>query len=320
MKVLITGACGFVGPYVAASLTRMSGDEVSVLATGRTSGDRAESSRIHPLDVTDRESVVRTISGFDPTHVIHLAGIAAPVLAGANPRLAWQVHVEGTLNIAEALLEHAPACTLINAGSGLVYGESANSGHPLDELALLAPADSYGVTKAAADLALGAMSGAGLRCVRFRPFNHTGPGQGEAFVVPGFAMQIARIEAGLAPPVIKVGNLEAERDFLDVRDVAEAYVLAVRNSGSLAPGTIINLASGKARRIRDILEMLLDLSTTGIRVEQDRERMRPSDIPRYAGEAGRAKDLLGWMPRHDFAETVRDVLADCRRRVLAAGK
>ena len=118
-------------------------------------------------------------------------------------------------------MDKAPDCWLLNAGSGLVYGESAKPGLPLDESALLAPIDEYAVTKAAADLALGALARRGLKCIRFRPFNHTGAGQAGAFVIPAFAMQIAQIEAGLAEPVIHVGNLDAERDFLDVRDVVE---------------------------------------------------------------------------------------------------
>ena len=247
-----------------------------------------------------------------------LQGSPPPPPREADPQNTWRIHVQGALNVAHAILDNAPDCWLIHVGSGLVYGESAKPGLPLDENTLLAPIDDYGVTKAAADLALGALSRRGLKCIRLRPFNHTGPGQTEAFVVPAFAMQIARIEAGLAPPVIRVGNLDAERDFLDVRDVAKAYALVALNSDDLAPNTIFNIASGIPRRIGDILDQLLAQSSVKIVTEQDAQRLRPSDLPRIVGDASRARTRLGWAPEHPFEETLAAVLNDCRARVAQA--
>ena len=200
----------------------------------------------------------------------------------------------------------------------MVYGASAASGLPLDETIVLDPVDEYAVTKAAADLALGALARRGLRCVRMRPFNHTGPGQEEAFVVPSFAMQIARIEQGLQPPVIKVGNLDAERDLVDVRDVAAAYGLAVEKAASVPAGTILNIGAGRAYRVRDILDRLLGMSRLQIKVEQDPERMRPVDLPRIICNASQAHRTLGWAPQYDIDKTLADVLADCRVRLLNA--
>jgi GDP-4-dehydro-6-deoxy-D-mannose reductase len=268
------------------------------------------------MDVTDAAAVSAAIGRHKPTHVINLAGLAVPAVASANPKAAWQVHVHGVLNLAEAILDKAPDCWLLNAGSGLVYGESAKSGLPLDENTLLAPVDEYAVTKAAADLALGALTRRGLKAVRFRPFNHTGPGQAESFVIPAFAMQIAKIEAGLAPPVIRVGNLDVERDFLDVRDVVNAYALAVRHTvGFEEPGIILNIASGVPRCIGNILEWLLERSQVKISIEQDPMRLRPSDLPRIVGDASRLRQRLGWMPTHSFDETLAAVLNDCRSLV-----
>ena len=158
-------------------------------------------------------------------------------------------------------------------------------------------------TKAAADLALGALATQGLRCVRFRPFNHSGPGQTESFIVPALAAQIARIEAGIQPPVIKVGNLQAERDMLDVRDVVRAYALAIEKSDALASGTILNLASGIPFRMQTILDKLLSFSNADITIETDPERLRPSDIPRFIGVADKAQQLLGWKPEYVFADS-----------------
>ena len=200
MQVLITGARGFVGPYVSEALRSVCGGDITVVATSKVGGPHPVLDQIETLDVTDKVAVQDAIARHRPTHVVHLAGFAAPSAADADPQNTWRVHVQGTLNVASAILDRAPECWLVHVGSGLVYGESAKSGLPLDENTLLAPIDDYGVTKAAADLALGALSRRGLKCIRLRPFNHTGPGQTEAFVVPAFAMQIARIEAGLAPP------------------------------------------------------------------------------------------------------------------------
>ncbi|RVC61667.1 NAD-dependent epimerase/dehydratase family protein, partial [Mesorhizobium sp. M00.F.Ca.ET.038.03.1.1] len=266
----------------------------------------------------DTAAVHEAMARHRPTHVIHLAAVAAPDAAQANPRNTWRIHVDGALNVANAILNTAPDCWLVHVGSGLVYGESAKTGRPLDESTLLAPVDDYAATKAAADLALGALSYRGLKCVRMRPFNHTGPGQTEAFAVPAFAMQIARIEAGLAPPLIRVGNLDARRDFLDARDIANAYARAVLNSNKLAPNTIFNLASGLSWRMADILDLLLAQSSVKIVVEQDPLRMRPSDLPCIVGDATRARTLLGWAPEHSFEETLAAVLQDCRARVAQA--
>jgi GDP-4-dehydro-6-deoxy-D-mannose reductase len=315
MRVMITGARGFVGPYVSEALHNVCGGDIAVIATSKDGGPHPVLGQIEGLDVTDRVGVQYAIARHQPTHVIHLAAVAALGAAQADPRNTWRIHVHGALNVAHAIIDTAPDCWLIHVGSGLVYGESAKSGLPLDESTLLAPIDDYAVTKAAADLALGALSRRGLKCIRLRPFNHTGPGQTEAFVVPAFAMQIARIEAGLAAPVIRVGNLDAERDFMDARDIAKAYALVALKSADLVPNTIFNVASGIPRRIGDVLDQLLAQSSVNIVTEEDALRLRPSDLPRIVGDASLVRARLGWAPEHPFEETLAAVLNDCRARV-----
>ncbi|TGP56893.1 NAD-dependent epimerase/dehydratase family protein [bacterium M00.F.Ca.ET.159.01.1.1] len=318
MRVLITGANGFVGPYVGDALRSVCGKDVAIVATSKDGGPHPVFGRVEELDVTDTAAVQDAIARHRPTQVIHMAAVAALGAARADPRNAWRIHVGGALNVANAILDKAPDCWLVHVGSGLVYGESAKTGRLLDENTPLAPIDDYAVTKAAADLALGALSRQGLKCVRMRPFNHTGPGQTEAFAVPAFAMQIARIEAGLAPPVIRVGNLDARRDFLDARDIAGAYARAVLKSRDLAPNTIFNVASGLSWRMGDILDRLLAQSRAKIVTEQDPLRLRPSDLPCIVGDASRARTLLGWAPEHPFEDTLAAVLQDCRARVAQA--
>lgn len=319
-RVLITGANGFVGPHLGIALRHRFGDSIVIGATSRLKGVDPALGTIETLDITDAQAVGQAIARFRPTHLIHLAGLAAIRAVIADISVAWQVHLFGTLNIANALRSHAPHCVLISVGSGQVYGASARSGLALDEGTLLAPTNGYEATKAAADLALGALSAQGLRCIRMRPFNHTGPGQTEDFVIPAFAMQIARIEAGQGPPILRVGNLDAERDFLDVRDVTAAYALVVAKSDDIPSGTILNIASGTPRRIRDLLDHMVALSGLAITVERDPARMRPSDIPRFVGKAELAHRLLGWSPAHPFDGTLAAVLKHSRAVVSGSAR
>ena len=316
MKIVITGANGFVGPHLVSQLRKILGRDAALFPTAMKSIFHPHIGEIRALDVTDKSAVDVLIAEVRPTHVVNLAGLAATSAASANAALAWQVHLFGALNIAHAIRQRAPDCVLVSVGSGQVYGASARTGRPLDETVLLAPSNTYEVTKACADIALGALASEGLASIRFRPFNHTGPGQSEAFVIPSFAMQIARIEAGLQPPVLKAGNLKAERDFLDVRDVAAAYALAVAKSQDIPAGTVLNVASGIPRRIQVVLDELLAMSRVPIVIVSDSTRMRPSDTPRFLGDASLAKRLLGWKALHNFDTTLADVLSDCRQRLL----
>jgi GDP-4-dehydro-6-deoxy-D-mannose reductase len=221
----------------------------------------------------------------------------------------------GTLALARAVLRHTPGCTFLFVSSADIYGLSFRSGLPLDETAVTAPANTYSATKAAADLALGAMLGDGLRLVRVRPFNHTGAGQSPEFVVPAFARQVMRVAAGLQPPVLRVGALHPLRDFLDVRDVCAAYVECLQRRDALEPGVILNVASGVPRRVGDVLDDLLRLSGVAATVETTDALLRQSDTPTATGNAARAGALLGWHPAIAWEDTLRDVLADWGTRV-----
>ena len=310
MKVLVTGAAGFVGPYVVEALHDLCGANLDVIATSKNGERHPILKQVRALDVLDAEAVRSFVASYRPSHVIHLAGMAAPQDAQAKPASAWQLHLFGTLNIANAIRDLVPQCWLIHVSSGLVYGDSLRSGLPLDETAVLAPVSDYAVTKAAADLAVGAQAQRGLRCLRVRPFNYTGPGQSEAFVVPAFAAQIARIEAGLIPAVIEVGNLDTELDFLDVRDVARAYVMTVLKVDEIASSTVFNVASGVPRRVGDILDWFLAHSRVKINIRRDAER---SDLGRMVGDAQRIREIIGWKPEYSFEETLEAILFNYRK-------
>ncbi|WP_264481625.1 GDP-mannose 4,6-dehydratase [Acidisoma cellulosilyticum] len=298
---MVTGATGFVGRHLTSSLGAAYPDAQISLATA---------------DITQADAISAEVRNVRPAFCIHLAGIAAVADAQRVPSQAWQVNLHGTLNLAHALRAHAPECLLIFASSADIYGASFKSGRPADEATLLSPLNTYAATKAAADLALGAMAAEGLRCVRVRAFNHTGPGQSEAFVVSSFARQVAAIEAGLAEPVIRVGNLDPERDMLDVRDVCAAYIGCIAHADALSPGSILNIASGTPRRVGDILVDLIKIAgLTGVAIETDVSRMRATDIPTACGNSALAAQLLGWQPRIPWRKTLEDVLLSWRKHI-----
>ena len=297
--ILVTGADGFVGRHLLA----------------RLAADFPGAALHTPaFDVTDSGAIDAAVAGLKPDACVHLAAIAAIGEARDAPERAWATNLGGTLDLARALRRHVPNATLLYVSSADAYGSSFAAGHPLDEAAPLAPMNTYGATKAAADLALGAMAQDGLRVVRLRPFNHTGPGQSDAFVVAAFARQVARIADGRQPPVLKVGTLDARRDFLDVRDVVSAYSLCLSRADALPPGTVLNVASGEGRRIGDVLAALLALSGVRATVEVESTRLRRAEIPLATGNAGRARAVLGWAPAIAWETTLRDVLQDWRGR------
>jgi len=308
-RILVLGAGGFVGGHLRADLERRFGGAARLVLTTRDPSPGCLS-----LDLTDAEAVRDMLRHEKPTHVVNLAGIAAPVEARRKPALAWAVHATAPEQLGRLILEEVPDCWLLHVGSGLVYGQAAANGTPVDETTLLDPMDPYGVTKAAGDLALGALARDGLNCLRLRPFNHTGPGQTGDFAVPAFAEQIARIEAGRQEPVLRVGNLSAVRDFLDVRDVAAAYGLLIAQSDRMQTGAIFNIASGRGTRMDTILDTLVAMSRASVTVEPDPARQRPSDLPAIVGDAGALAQATGWAPAYGLEATLAETLEFFRER------
>lgn len=304
-KVAITGAGGFVGRRLVAALRAAHPDwRLSTPAAPDQPGG---------LDISDAAATSAWIAQERPQMVVHLAAVAAVTASVKDPRQAWTVNLGGALNLVLALQAHAPDAHLLFVSSAEVYGQSFIGADRLDEGALLQPVNPYAASKAAADILVRQAAAAGLAATVCRPFNHTGPGQSDAFVVPDFAGQIARIEAGLQPPVIEVGSLDEERDFLDVEDVVDAYRLLMERREEQAARGVFNVASGRSVRIGDILERLLSKSKLRIQVEVDRERLRATPIPRVVGDAARLRGL-GWQPTRSLDDTLTAVLEDSRRK------
>jgi len=314
-RILITGASGFVGSWLQRELEKRrleQGCDLIVLTAGQ--GDASD----WKTDITDRDRVATLVRNCSPTAIIHLAAIAAPADARKMPQRAWEVNFQGTMNLAYATMEFAPEARFIFSGSSEAYGasfiDSANA--HIKENAALKPMNVYGATKAAADILVGQLAHDGLKSIRFRPFNHTGPSQADAYVVSSFAKQLAEISVGSKPPRISVGNLSAFRDFLDVRDVVRAYAdAALIEDVADMFGGVFNLSSGRSVQIRSILDMLIALSGLDVEVDIDPQRLRGPEIPAASGDNAAAFGAFGWKPEIELSRTLGDVLDDWKIRV-----
>lgn len=314
-KILVTGADGFVGRWLIEALAAEP-SRLRVIAACH-SRSTAQAADDVVLDITEQGEVDRVIREMRPTCVIHLAAIASVPYARKAPRETWNVNLTGTMNLAESVLRHTPDARFVYIGTADAYGAtSRHATAPLTEEAPLEPLNPYAASKAAADLLVGQMAQEGLRSVRLRAFNHTGPRQSEQFAIPAFAAQIARIEAGLQDSVMRVGNLDAARDFLDVRDVVRAYAAAALTSSQLDPGVVINIASGVSRPMSELLDQLLSMARVPVRVEADPARLRRGDQSSAPGDAARAAALLGWRATIPLSQTLRDVLDYWRDAVV----
>jgi GDP-4-dehydro-6-deoxy-D-mannose reductase len=322
--LLITGGNGFVGTHLLAALAELAPAHLHATYLGReplqehSAGSRQSDIRWHPLDITDRQQTAALVAGIHPDIVFHLAAQSHIPTSFADPELTWQVNLHGTLHLLSALNDNCPDATVIHVGSSDMYGASFHNAEPITESAAFMPLNPYAASKAAADLAAfqhGANTN--LKILRARPFNHSGPGQGEGFVLASFAAQIARIERGRSPPVLKVGDLTAERDFLHVSDVVDAYIAMALNAQTIESGTAFNIASGRPVTIQSLLQQFLNASDCRIVTETDPSRLRPADILRVCGDSRPLTMATGWRPRRSHATLIGDLLTHWRLRVLS---
>lgn len=305
MRVLVTGGEGFVGGHLRDWL-ESAGHEVVPTAL-----DPANDPACLRLDVLDRAAVDDAIEGIRPERVFHLAGFSSGAAARERPVEALRTNAEGTLNVLEAIADHGSGRErVVVAGSAAVYGEPGPE--PLDEDAPVAPSSAYGTSKAAQELvalAVGATRGIDVRVARLFPL--IGSGQSDTFAVPSFCRQAAAIAAGEAEPRLRVGNLDVERDFTDVRDGAEA--LAALAEIDAPEHRTYNVCSGRATSLRTILGWILEEAGIDPEIEVDPARLRSSDPPRVVGSARRLRGATGWSPTREVREGVRETYSWVRR-------
>lgn len=319
MRALITGVNGFVGGHLAERLVDLPGWEVWGLPRQRdlALAHLRDHVRLVCADLRDRDETAQAIAQAQPQVVFHLASQPFVPESFRDPATTLSTNILAQLNVVLALIDQHINARVLAVGTVEEYGLIQPEHLPLHEDTPLRPVSPYGVSKVAQGmLALQYHLSHGLDVVRVRSFTHIGPRQSDRFVAASFARQIARIEQGLQPPVIKVGNLSAQRDFTDVRDIVEAYILAVERGES---GQVYNIGSGRPVMIRALLDMLLAASSATVAVQQDPERMRPIDVPLVVCDPRRFHTRTGWQPRIPLEQTLRDILEDWRVRVRAEG-
>ncbi len=311
MHLLITGATGFVGTHLRRYLREATDWQV----TGTAFPERPPEScypreRCVALDARDDARVRALLREVRPDAILHLAAQSHVPTAYKDPWDTLENNIKGQLNLLEACVALELKPRFIAVGSGEEYGRATEDELPLRESHPLRPENPYSVSKVAQD-ALGYQyfRSYEIPVMRVRPFNHVGPGQSERFVLPAFASQVARIEAGKQEPVLRVGNLSPARDFTDVRDVVRAYHLLLLHG---EPGEVYNISSSRARTVQSLVDQLLALAEVEITVETDPERYRPADVPIIYGSAEKLEAATGWQPEIPFEKTVADVLAEWR--------
>lgn len=321
-RILITGCTGFAGSHLAElALTKQN---VKVFGTKRWRSSLKninhlkESLTLIDGDLTDPSAVRRILEESKPDFIFHLAAQSFVKCSFEQPRETFHTNITSEINLLHGLREKLAGGMLI-AASSEEYGLVAPEECPIKESNPLRPLSPYAVSKVAQDLlAYQYHQSYGVHVIRTRAFNHEGPRRGDVFVTSNFAKQIAEIELGLKPPVVYVGNLDAVRDFTDVRDTVRAYWLLMEKGKS---GDVYNIASGQESSwsIRRVLDHLLNLSTRlDIEVRVDEKRLRPSDVPRLIGDATKLNQVTGWTPSIPFSKTLADLLGYWRTELRSS--
>jgi GDP-4-dehydro-6-deoxy-D-mannose reductase len=300
MRAMVTGASGFIGRYLVEALRAEQSD---VLACG---GPHDEGGDLFPIDLADAGSLQAALAVARPSVVFHLAAQTFVPHSLQSPLETFEVNALGTARLGEAVRAYDadPPPRIVFASSAEVYGVRDPGEYPLHETLDLRPVNPYGASKAAAEAMLLSFARTyGLDVVIARAFNTIGPNQSERFVIASMAYQLARI-AGGAEPQMYVGSLSSARDFLDVRDVVEAYLaLARRGEGA----QVYNVCTGRAVTIRDALRELITIAHVPVEVREDPQRLRAVENPLSVGSPERLREATGWEPTIPFARSLRDV-------------
>lgn len=315
MRILVTGATGFVGGHLMEYLSGKEDVEIYGVYRSTAPASSTPVKEYVQLDLCDYNAVRAAVARIMPDQIYHLAGFAAPGQADSKRLEVFRSNVVTGVNLLEALAVEKPDGRFLFVSSSEVYGIIDPAGNPVDERRLPAPINAYAASKYSFEVMCGYYAkNTPLYVMVARPFNHTGPGQNENFVAPRFAMQIARMEAGMQKPPMITGYLEARKDFLDVRDVVSAYT-ALMEKGER--GGVYNICSGKSISIREIAETLRGLSKIpDVDIVVDERLKRKAEHTEVYGDNTLLRSLTGWSPSIPLEKTLGDLLDDCRKRIL----
>ncbi len=302
MRALVTGATGFVGHYLIR-LLQEHGHDVCGTYFIDSKNEGFNDVRLERLDVTQKEKVRQVIENFLPDEIYHLAAIAAT--SGIEREIYYRTNYLGTYTLLDAAADIVPSSRVLLISSANAYGQVPDNCQPIKENQELRPVNHYAAAKAAADMAASAFSAEGLHVVRARPFNHTGPGQNTSFVCSRLAKLVAEVSLGRCKPVIEVGNIDAARDFTDVRDVVEAYWLLLQKGRA---GEAYNVCSQKVYSVREVINILAKYGGVNIKIIKSPELLRKSDIPVLLGSREKIYKDTGWKPKILFEDTLKDLL------------
>lgn len=319
MKVLITGITGFAGSHLVDYLLNSSGVEIHGIQRWRSRTENVDhvvdKISMYECDMRDAHSVTNVIKEVQPDRIFHLAAQSLVPASWRSPAETLGTNILGQLNIFEAVRRMGINPRIQIAGSSEEYGLVLENELPVRETNPLRPLSPYAVSKVSQDvMGYQYFKSFDMDIVRTRAFNHTGPRRPPVFVCSDFARQLVQVELGLRDPEIRVGNLEAKRDFTDVRDVVIAYWLALEKG---VGGEVYNICSGNCFKISEVLDMLIEIAGVEVKVTKDQARMRPSDVPVLQGDSSKFSTLTGWKPKIPFKKTLTD-LVEFWRRALGA--
>jgi len=318
MNILITGITGFAGSHLADYIFKNHPD-VNVFGTyrwrSRMDNIRHIQERVHLIeaDIKDMVSLKKCLEEIKPERIFHLAAQSYVPASWRLPAETFAINAIGQINLFEAVLSLGQTPRIQIAGSSEEYGLVNSDEVPMKETNPLRPLSPYAVSKVAQDmLGYQYFKSYGLHIVRTRGFNHTGPRRGDVFICSSFAKQIVEIEKKLREPILRVGNLDARRDFTDVRDTVGAYWLSLENG---IPGEVYNIGSEKTYIVRDVLDLLLGLTDVEVKIEIDPARLRPSDVPVLLSDSSKFKSLTGWAPQVPFRQSLQDLMDYWREKI-----
>lgn len=315
MRILITGAAGFVATHLIKTLSENPGNQIFAWVKSEEESGRVNIpiEQIYIVDITKKEMVESAVKDICPDVVYHLAAQSSVGLSWKDPTITYEINIIGTSNLLEAVRRLSNKATVLLIGSAEQYGRVAREELPIRECCERKGTNPYSISKITQEIiAQMYVKEYGMRIICVRAFNHIGPGQDTKFVIPDWCSQIVSIERDERPPVIKVGNIGVRRDFTDVRDIVRAYIGLTEAGKS---GEVYNVGSGISYSLQEILEMIIASSSKkGIHYEIDKNKLRPGDIEELRGDITKLQQDISWEPRITVKESILDIIRDLREK------